>query len=287
MPALVGSPVVHCEGVVHIYRSDGTEVVALRDLDLTVEEGETVALRGPSGAGKSTLLWLLAGLLRPSAGRVSVLGQDIERATTGELDKLRASRIGVVLQNPSRNLIPYASPAQNLAFAQKAGSSVSRGSDGWRNELLSSLDLVEVADRPAGGLSGGEQQRLAMAVALANRPGLLLADEPTSQLDRAVAQDVVTLLASVPERFGTTVVTVTHDPIVAESFGRTLTIRDGRIGTEARSGEDHVVVGRDGSVLLPPHTLEALPPGSRAVVRTEPDGVRLIRSGHDGPEGDT
>jgi putative ABC transport system ATP-binding protein len=279
----VTSAAVHCDGLVHIYRSAETEVVALRGLDLIVEEGETVALSGPSGAGKSTLLWLLAGLLRPSAGGVWIHGQELSRLPAAGLDRLRAENLGVVLQNPTRNLIPHASAAQNISFAQRAGPYRSRERRNLANELLDAVGLLGAAHRSAGALSGGEQQRLALAVALANRPRLLLADEPTSQLDRRLARGVVTLLASVPEVFGATVVTVTHDPIFTELFGRTLTIRDGRVGTEGRHGEDHVVVGRDGGVMLPPHSQDALPPGSRARVVLQPDGVRLVRTDYDEP----
>jgi putative ABC transport system ATP-binding protein len=277
------SPAVHCDGLVHIYRSAETEVVALRGLDLIVDDGETVALSGPSGAGKSTLLWLLAGLLRPSAGRLWVQGNEISRLPEFGLDRLRSERLGVVLQNPSRNLIPHASAVQNIAFAQRAGPYRSRERRSLASDLLEAVGLLGAAHRAAGGLAGGEQQRLAVAVALANRPRLLLADEPTSQLDRSIAGDVVMLLASAPERFGATVVTVTHDPIFGEVFGRTLTIRDGRIGTEGRRGEDYVVVGRDGGVMLPAHTIDALPPGSRARVVSQPDGVRLARTDPEEP----
>jgi putative ABC transport system ATP-binding protein len=277
------SPAVHCDGLVHIYRSAETEVVALRGLDLTVEDGETVALSGPSGAGKSTLLWLLAGLLRPSAGRLWVQGNEISRLPEVGLNRLRAESLGVVLQNPGRNLIPHASAMQNIAFAQRARAYRSVERRSLAGDLLEAVGLLGAAHRAAGGLSGGEQQRLAVAVALANRPRLLLADEPTSQLDRSIARDVVTLLASAPELFGATVVAVTHDPIFGEVFGRTLTIRDGRVGTEGRRGEDYVVVGRDGGVMLPAHTSDALPPGSRARVVLQPDGVRLVRADPEEP----
>lgn len=279
----VGPPVLRCDGVVHIYRSGGTEVVALRGLDLAVEEGSTVALSGPSGAGKSTLLWLIAGLMGPSAGRIWVHDQEVTRLSTSELDRLRAERLGIVLQNPTRNLLPHATARQNLDFAQRAGPGRRRDRRKLADDLLEEMGLGGIAGRHAGGLSGGEQQRLAVAVALVNRPRLLLADEPTNQLDRALARDVATLLATAPERFGTTLVAVTHDPVLAQACERSLTIRDGVVGTEAVGGEDHVVVGAAGAVTLPPQALEVLPPGSRARVRTEPDGVWLGRANEEGP----
>lgn len=264
---------VRCDGVVQIYKTQDVEVVALRDVDLVVDHGEAVALLGPSGAGKSTLLWLLAGLLRPSAGRLWLLGKDVTRMSTGALDRLRASGIGVVLQNPGRNLIPYATPAQNVAFAQRAAKRRPQRIA----ELLERVGLAH-ARGPAGQLSGGEQQRLALAVALANEPRLLLADEPTSQLDAASGQAVIELLKEASERHGTTTVVVTHDPAVSRALGRTVTIRDGRVGAEGRHGENFVTVGREGTIQLPPEHHHLLPPGSLARVEPLPDGVALRRA---------
>jgi ABC-type lipoprotein export system ATPase subunit len=263
---------VRCDGVVQIYKTREIEVVALRDIDLVVEDGESVALLGPSGAGKSTLLWLLAGLLRPSAGRLWLGGAEVGRLGPRALDRLRAAQIGVVLQNPARNLIPYASAAQNVAFAQRA---VRRRARRPAGELLERVGLTSVRDRPAGLLSGGEQQRLAVAIALANRPRLLLADEPTSQLDAESGRAVVELI----KEMGPTSVVVTHDPRVGEAMSRTVTIRDGRIGAEGRDGEDFVVIGREGAVQLPPEYHELLPPGSMARVEPLRDGVILRRAG--------
>ncbi|GGM59413.1 ABC transporter ATP-binding protein [Thermopolyspora flexuosa] len=261
---------VRCQGIVQIYKARELEVVALRDVDLVVEEGETVALLGPSGAGKSTLLWLMAGLLRPSAGRLWLHGTEVSRLPQATLDRLRAAEIGVVLQNPARNLIPYATPAQNLAFAQRRPDRRRIG------ELLERVGLAGVR-RPAGGLSGGEQQRLAVAVALANRPRLLLADEPTSQLDLASGRAVIELIRQTAAEYGTTVVAVTHDEAVSRALGRTVTIRDGRVGAEGRRGEDLVVVGREGALQLPPEYHHLLPPGSRVRVEAIEDGVALRR----------
>lgn len=261
---------VWCDAVVHIYRADDVEQVALRGIDLTVTEGESVALLGPSGAGKSTLLWLLAGLLTPSAGKVQIFEHEMHRLEARQLGHVRASTIGVVLQNPGRNLLTYATAAQNVGFARRRGTSgLATG------ELLDAVGLSDMAKEPAGGLSGGEQQRLAVAVALANQPRLLLADEPTSQLDPESAQAVVGLLARVSDDFGTTVVVVTHDAEVSESFGRTVTIRDGVVGAEGRRGEDFVVVGKDGGLQLPPDMREHLPPGTLARVMPTEHGVEL------------
>lgn len=268
---------VLCEGLVQIYRSVLSEVVALRGVDLAVDEGETVALLGPSGAGKSTLLWLLAGLVRPSAGKIWLHGHEISQLTASELDRLRREHTGMLLQTPSRNLIPTADAVQNVAFAQRAGKGSRREKRRRLGELLESLGLAEVAGQQAGGLSGGEQQRLALAVALANRPRLVLADEPTSQLDPDSAREVIRLLAQAATGFGATVVVVTHDPAVSDQFDRAVTIRDGRVGSEARRGEDLVVIGPDGSVQLPPEMHDLLPPGGLARIARTQDGARLLR----------
>jgi ABC-type lipoprotein export system ATPase subunit len=268
---------VRCDNLVHVYGTVGAEVAALRGVDLVVHEGETVALLGPSGAGKTTLLWHLAGLLRPTAGAVEVAGQRLNAMTPNELVELRQREIGVVLQNPGRNLLGYDTALGNLLFAQRPArrSGAAKRRRGLR--LLESVGLDGAANRIAGRMSGGEQQRLAVAVALANTPGLLLADEPTSQLDPASAEDVLELIRAANDENGTTVVAVTHDAAVGAALGRTITIRDGRVGAEGRAGEDYVVVARDGTVQLPPDLLDALPPGSLARAVRHDHGVDLRR----------
>lgn len=274
-PTASSAPVIVCENVVHVYGSPGQEVTALRGVDLTVRETETVALLGPSGAGKSTLLWLLAGLFRPTAGVVEVCGQRVPELSARSAAELRLRQVGVVLQTPGRNLLPYETATGNVLFAQvptRRSMAVKRRRAAG---LLDAVGLSGVAHRAARRLSGGEQQRLAVAVAVSNGPRLLLADEPTSQLDHASAAAVIDLLKAANEDLGTTVIVVTHDPAVATALGRTVTIRDGRVGAEGRSGQDYVVVGRDGTVQLPPDMLDVLPPGSLArAVRTRA-GVEL------------
>jgi ABC-type lipoprotein export system ATPase subunit len=222
-------------------------------------------------------LWLLAGLIRPTAGVVEVYGQDLRRASNRDQTWMRRRDIGVVLQNPGRNLIPYATAVENLLFAQRSTRRGHRAQVHRAQTLLETVGLTPAARRPAGRLSGGEQQRLAVAVALANGPHLLLADEPTSQLDRISAGWVIDLIRATNDQFGTTVVAVTHDPSVGAALGRTVTIRDGRVGAEGRGDEEYVVVGRDGSVQLPDDLLEVLPPGSLAQARRTGDGIELRR----------
>ncbi|HTU28079.1 MAG TPA: ATP-binding cassette domain-containing protein [Solirubrobacteraceae bacterium] len=262
---------VRCEGVVHIYPASGEgldDVVALRGIDLDVDPGEFVSLLGPSGSGKSTVLGLLAGVLRPSAGRVLIGAHDVGRMSPRALGRLRGSVVGLVLQNPSRNLLAYATVRQNVAFA--AGRSGMSSS-----ELVSTLGLTDLADQVAGRLSGGEQQRVAIAAALASGAQLVLADEPTSQLDAVGREHVMDLIAQVHAEFGRTVVLVTHDPSVAARSPRTVTIRDGRVGSEGVHGREYAVVGRDGSLQLPPDLFEEYPAGTLLEVRRDGDRITL------------
>ena len=268
---------VRCDGVVHIYPASGEgldDVVALRGIDLDVDAGEFVSLLGPSGSGKSTVLGLLAGVLRPSAGRVLIGSHDLGSMAPRALARLRGSVVGLVLQNPSRNLLPYATVRQNVAFAA-APSGPSP------DELLARLGLADLAERTAGRLSGGEQQRVAIAAVLASGAQLVLADEPTSQLDAVGREHVAGLLAQIHAEFGRTVVLVTHDASVAAHSPRTVTIRDGRVGSEGVHGREYAVVGRDGSLQLPPELFEAYPPGTLLEVRRDGRDISLVPRSED------
>lgn len=272
---------VTCRGLVFIYRLEGYDVVALAGVDLDIAAGESVALIGPSGSGKSTLLSLMAGLLRPAAGRLDVGHHDLAKAGARELQRMRATDVGVVLQGDGVNLLPYLTAEENIRFAQQAARRLGRDvPDAAEVLALVGLGRDRRRVRP-DGMHRGERRRLAFAAALAARPGLLLADEPTSQLDAASRDDVLRALDSV-RGAGATVVVVTHDPEVGSVLGRTVTIRDGRVGAEGRRGEDFSVVGRDGSVHLPPDLLKRLPPGTLLRVTTGEDGtVLLVPSGRD------
>jgi putative ABC transport system ATP-binding protein len=262
---------VSTHGLVHIYRAEGHDVAALSGVDLTVAPGEVVGLLGPSGAGKSTLLTLFGGLMRPSAGRVLVGNHELSTMGEADLDKFRAAEVGLVLQGAARNLLPYLTARQNVEFAQhsarKAGRDVPPP-----GEVLELVGLGHDATEPLDSLPAGRLQLAALAVALASRPGLLLGDEPTSQLHHTSRDVVLDALHRVNQEWGTTIVVVTHDPDVAARLPRTVTIRDGRVGGEGRSGEEYAVVSADGSLPLPPAAVGAFPPG--ALVRVhEVDGV--------------
>jgi ABC-type lipoprotein export system ATPase subunit len=202
---------------------------------------------------------------------------DLVQAGPAELQALRATDVGVVLQGAQRNLLPYLTAEQNIRFAQR-GAPAER-----RRRLPPPRDILAMVGLSGRGrnrarpqrLSPGERHRLALAAALAGRPGLLLADEPTSQLDTRARDEVLMALDAV-RRAGTTVVVVTHDPDVGRRMGRTVTIRDGRVGAEGRRGQDYAVVGRDGSVQLPHEVLRRLPPGTLVGVEPQRDGTVLL-----------
>jgi ABC-type lipoprotein export system ATPase subunit len=272
--------VVATRGLVHIYRAEGHDVAALSGVDLVVGEGEMVGLLGPSGAGKSTLLTLFGGLMRPSAGRVQVGEHELSTMTEAELDAFRAAEVGLVLQGASRNLLPYLTARQNVEFAQHAARRSGRDVPS-PGEVLELVGLADRGARPLDSLAPGQLQLAALAVALASRPGLLLGDEPTSQLHHESRDAVLDALARVNQEWGTTVVVVTHDPEVAARLPRTVTIRDGRVGGEGRAGEEYAVVSADASLPLPPAAVGAFPPGSLVRVH-EVDGVWTLIP-QDGP----
>lgn len=272
---------VSVHGLVHIYRLEGNDVVALTSVDLDIAPGQQVALLGPSGSGKSTLLTLLAGLHRPSAGRLHIGEHDLAAMDAAELDRLRAAEVGTILQGAARNLLPYASPAQNVEFAQRparrAGKQIPAPT-----EVLGLVGMAGAAQARLATLTPGQLQRVAVAVAMAALPGLLLADEPTSQLDHAHRDEVMDALHRINAEVGTTVLTVTHDPDVAAQMPRRITIRDGRVGSEGVGTEEFAVVGRDGSLQLPPDVLEHVPVGSLLRVQLLPDGDVLLGRNGDG-----
>ena len=272
---------IDCSNVVHLYHLDGAEVIALRGVDLTIDAGEMVALLGPSGAGKSTLLRMLGGLLRPSAGQVLVGNRDVTRMTPAELRRYRATDVGIVLQDPLANLLPYASVRQNVVFAGRGARSSGRHDvppPPAPDELLSLLRIHALAQRQIRSLSGGELQRVALAVGAAGGGNLLLVDEPTSQLDHAQRSEVIEALHELHDGVGATMVMVTHDPAVAASVPRTVTIRDGRVGAEGRKGGQYAVVGRDGTLQLPPDVLTRFPPQTLFRLSERADGIQLTRA---------
>ena len=274
MSAARGAGVITHE-LVHIFRAEGHDVAALSGISLTVRPGEFVGLLGPSGSGKSTLLLACAGLLRPSAGQLLIDGTNIVTLGHAERDALRANTIGMVLQGAGSNLLGYLGAAENIQLAQRAALA-SRGPSAELPTVAETLSLVGLGIDPmtrADTLAPGDLQLLALACGIAHRPRLLLADEPTSQLALPARDGVLAALTALNEQWGCTVVLVTHDPSVAGTLPRTVTIRDGRIGAEGRLGVEYSVITADGSVTLPPDMLADHPAGT--LLRIERSGRAL------------
>jgi ABC-type lipoprotein export system ATPase subunit len=267
---------VNCVNVVQIYTTaGGHDVVALRGVNLDIRPGEQVALLGPSGSGKSTLLSLFGGVLRPSAGKVLIDGRDIARIAERDLGRLRSGKVATLLQGASRNLLPYASAADNITFARRAVPTAERRRLPAPIELLDRLGMGALAQQPLNRMSGGERQRIAFAATISSGAGLLLADEPTSQLSHDDRDVMLELIHLVNAEFGTTVVLVTHDPEVAQQMPRSITIRNGRIGSEGRHGFDYGVVDEDGAVHIPDELAERFPAGTLVQFEEAAGGVLL------------
>lgn len=227
---------VRCVGLRHVYHVDGGDLTALHGLNLDISAGSTTAIIGPSGSGKSTLVNLIAGLERPTAGQVHVGADDLAALTQSQLLRVRAERVGVVVQDPTRNLLPFADPVENIRFAQRGPRSYARHRElPDPVTLLADLGLDHLADTPIDRLSGGERQRLALAVGIAAAPGVLLTDEPTSQLDTTNRDRVVDLLRLISRRFHTTVIAVTHDPDVAAGLSRSIGLHEGHLVSDTAS----------------------------------------------------
>jgi putative ABC transport system ATP-binding protein len=271
---------VGCRRVVHIYRADAGDVVALAGVDLTIGPGEMLALVGPSGSGKSTLIALLAGLMRPSAGRVTVGTYDMGKLSDKEVSRLRGTQIGVVLQGAVRNLLPYASLYRNIVLAQRRAARTRGVRLDHPDRVLDLVGLSGLGRSHIDALPPGARQRAALAVGIAASPGLLLVDEPTSQLDTTGRDEVVHALETVNAERSTTIVVVTHDGDVGARLGRAVTIRDGRVGAEGRFGRDFAVVAGDGTVQLPPDILDKYPPGTLFTVDDEGGAVCLTPHAH-------
>jgi ABC-type lipoprotein export system ATPase subunit len=273
---------IECRSLVHIYKTADLEVFALQGLDMLVEEREVVAIVGASGSGKTTLMNVLAAVDKPSAGQAVVAGRELGSLSDRSRDLYRREVIGYVWQNATLNLTPELTAAENLQLplmlARRSGNERRERAA----ELLDTLGLTALRDRRPAQLSGGEQQRLALGVAIANRPKVLLADEPTAELDRSSARRMLEDLGRLRDREGTTIVMVTHDHEVERHVDRVLRIRDGRTSTETRAETgEMLIVDAAGRLQLPKAVRQEANLGGRVRVRVE-DGRVIIERADDG-----
>ena len=231
-PPSAVSPLIICDNLVKIYQVAELEAVALQGLDLVVAPGELLGIVGPSGSGKSTLMNILGGIDRPSAGRVWVDGQDLLKMSDAALNRYRRSRVGFVWQQGSRNLVPYLSALENVELPMTLAGQAGRPKRQRAEELLEAVELAERRHHHLAQMSGGEQQRVAIAVALANNPILLLADEPTGEVDSVTALTIYETFQRLNREYGLTTLIVSHDPGIARHVDRVVAIRDGKMATE-------------------------------------------------------
>jgi ABC-type lipoprotein export system ATPase subunit len=223
---------IFCENLVKIYKVADLEAVALQGLDLQVHRGELMAIIGNSGSGKSTLLNILGGLDRPSAGRVTVGGRDLLKMTESQFVRYKREVVGFVWQQTARNMLPYLTAIENVELPMVIAGRFSAGDRAWARELIEVVGLSARMKHRLSELSGGEQQRVAIAIGLANRPPLLLADEPTGSVDTRTAATIFDMFRNIRDQYGTTIVIVTHDPKVMSKVDRVVAIRDGKTSTE-------------------------------------------------------
>lgn len=287
---------IHCEGLVKIFKTDEIEVVALQGLNLSVKEGEMMAIIGNSGSGKSTMLNILGGLDRPSAGQVRVGEWDLLKITDEQLVEYKRKTVGFIWQNNARNLLPYLTAIENVEIPMMLGGKVDRA---YAEQLLEWVGLKHRMFNKLHQLSGGEQQRVAIAISLANRPKLLLADEPTGSVDTQTSDMIMGIFRKLNQELGVTIVIVTHDLSLAGKVDRVVAIRDGLTSTEfikrnpnlnddggeealgagalQQVHEAYVVVDRVGRLQVPKEYLEALEIKDKASMEFDGDTI-IIRA---------
>ena len=291
-PGSQNSSYISCRDVFKIYKVAELEVVALRGLELEVERGEVMAIIGASGSGKSTLLNILAGYDAPSAGQVHVGEYDLLNMRSKQIVEYRRHEVGFVWQQTSRNLFPYLNSLENVELPMLLAGARGRERRNRAAELLTLVGLGDKFTHKPAELSGGEQQRVAIAVALSNQPALLLADEPTGELDTETGQEILDMLSTVNREFGTTIIVVTHDPAVSQSVGRAVAIRDGKTSSEIRGRVsfdrqigggrrdvvEHLLVDSSGRVQIPREMLDELNIKRLVQMEVENNQVRIQSS---------
>lgn len=291
---------INCDGLVKIYETDDKKVMALEGLDLTVETGEMLAVIGKSGSGKSTLLNMIGGLETPTAGVLTIDGKDISTYSEAEMVRYRRDKVGFVWQKSAKNLFPYLTVLQNVeavmmfensgntgnlkhgAHDESRGEHVNRCRDNNKSyalKLLNAVGLQEHKDKLLAQLSGGEQQRAAIAVALANKPDILLADEPTGAVDTRTADTIYELFHKLNKELGITIIIVTHDMALAGRVDRTVLISDGKVSTEKlkkHPAMEYTVLDKAHRIKLTDEMLEAAGIESNKVRVDVQDGKLVI-----------
>ncbi|UHA74095.1 ABC transporter ATP-binding protein [Paenibacillus sp. 481] len=284
---------IQCEGLVKIYKTEDIEVVALQGLNISVRQGELMAIIGNSGSGKSTLLNILGGLDRPSAGSVRVGKWDLLKITDDQLVEYKRDTVGFIWQNNARNLLPYLTALENVEVPMMLAGKMDRP---YAKQLLEWVGLGHRLNNKLHQLSGGEQQRVAIAISLANKPQMLLADEPTGSVDTQTSDMIMNIFRRMNQEIGITIVIVTHDLSLAGKVDRVVAIRDGLTSTEfikrnpnldedeemqhnhggglQEVHEAYVVVDRVGRLQVPKEYLEALNIQDKASM--ELDGDKII-----------
>ena len=286
-------PMILCENLVKIYKTKDSEVLALQGLELTVQPQELVAIIGNSGSGKSTFLNMIGGLARPSAGRLFVDGKNLFKLTDKELADYKRNTVGFVWQNNARNLLPYLTASENVQMPMMITGQKQRA-----DRALELLEIVGMAHRKnskLSELSGGEQQRVAVAIALANNPKLLLADEPTGSVDSKTGDYILNVFRELNNN-GLTIVIVTHDRMISKKVGRVVAIRDGKTSSEFITKQsyadrldsidvfsedvqdEYAILDRAGRLQIPRELLDAIGVKSNKVSLRQEDGRIIIEA---------
>jgi putative ABC transport system ATP-binding protein len=270
------SAFVVCRQLVKAFQVGNHEIVALRGIDFEMERGEMVTIIGPSGAGKSTMLNLLGGLDKPTAGQLTVGEKNLLELKGRQLSEYRLKEVGFVWQQTSRNLLAHRSALHNVTLPMMLAGVPIRERRKRAKELLDTVGVLDHMNGNLAQLSGGQLQRVAVAVALANRPNLLLADEPTGSLDHANAIQIMELIGDLRRQYGLTVLMVTHDIEIAGYSDRVLTLRDGALGQDL-SGEaaTRPAVDEEGRIQLPNTVRTQLSTAASIAIEVRPEGVLL------------
>lgn len=289
-------PIIECDNLVKIYKTEDIEVMALQGLDITIEQGELMAIIGNSGSGKSTFLNMIGGLDRPSAGRLFVDGKDLFKLNEKELVEYKRKTVGFVWQNNARNLLPYLTAWENIQMPMLFDTEKKK-----KERALQLLELVGLSHKKnsfLNQLSGGEQQRIAIAIALANDPKILLADEPTGAVDVKTGTYILEMFKEINRESGLTIVIVTHDRLLSKKVHRVAAIRDGKISSELILKQDYaermneitaftetkeiqdefVILDRAGRVQIPREVLERLGiKGNKVRMDVEDDRIIITK----------